>query len=126
MRAMMHLLQRHPIQVQGACHDWRTNPVVPDASDGVPRRLETACRNCYHANIRSFSTRTAGDANMAEHKTILIVDDDLELSDGLRAVLERQGYRVIQARDGHQGKLQVYNQRPDLVILDMMMPRMGG
>jgi DNA-binding response OmpR family regulator len=63
---------------------------------------------------------------MAEQKTILIVDDDLELSDGLRIMLERQGYRVLQARDGHQGKLQVYNQRPDLVILDMMMPRMGG
>ena len=32
----------------------------------------------------------------------------------------------MQARDGQQGKQQVYNQRPDLVILDMMMPRMGG
>jgi DNA-binding response OmpR family regulator len=63
---------------------------------------------------------------MAEQKTILVVDDDYELSDGLRAVLERQGFRVIQARDGHQGKQQIYNQHPDLVILDMMMPRMGG
>ena len=63
---------------------------------------------------------------MAEKKTILVVDDDMELSDGLRAVLERQGHRVIQARDGQQGKQQIYNQRPDLVILDMMMPRMGG
>ena len=63
---------------------------------------------------------------MADTKTILIVDDDMELSDGLRVVLERQGYRVIQARDGHQGKQQIYQQRPDLVILDMMMPRMGG
>ena len=63
---------------------------------------------------------------MPETKTILIVDDDVELSDGLRAVLERQGFRVIQARDGHQGKQAVYAQRPDLVILDMMMPRMGG
>ena len=63
---------------------------------------------------------------MPETKTILVVDDDMELSDGLRAVLERQGYRVIQARDGHQAKQQIYNQRPNLVILDMMMPRMGG
>jgi DNA-binding response OmpR family regulator len=63
---------------------------------------------------------------MPEPKTILVVDDDVELSDGLRSVLERQGYRVIQARDGQQGKQQVYNHHPDLVILDMMMPRMGG
>jgi len=63
---------------------------------------------------------------MANAKTILVVDDDMELSDGLRVVLERQGYRVFQARDGQQGKQMVYQHHPDLVILDMMMPRMGG
>jgi DNA-binding response OmpR family regulator len=40
--------------------------------------------------------------------------------------LEKQGYTVIQAHDGHQGKQMIYNHKPDLVILDMMMPRMGG
>src|SRR5258707_15250520 len=63
---------------------------------------------------------------MAAQKTILVVDDDHELSDGLRAVLENQGFRVLQARDGQQGKQLVYQHHPDLVILDMMMPRMGG
>src|SRR5215510_3148664 len=63
---------------------------------------------------------------MAEQKLILVVDDDRELVDAMRTVLERQGYRVIQAHDGHQGKQAIYNQKPDLVILDMMMPRMGG
>src|SRR5437773_5364671 len=63
---------------------------------------------------------------MAEAKTILVVDDDYELSDGIRAVLENQGFRVLQARDGQQGKQMVYNHHPDLVILDMMMPRMAG
>jgi DNA-binding response OmpR family regulator len=63
---------------------------------------------------------------MADQKLILIVDDDRELVEGVRAVLERQGFKVIQAHDGHQGKQAIYNQKPDLVILDMMMPRMGG
>src|SRR5437870_11366660 len=63
---------------------------------------------------------------MPSGKTILVVDDDMELSDGLRAMLERQGHRVIQARDGQQGKQMIYQYKPDLVILDMMMPRMGG
>ena len=63
---------------------------------------------------------------MASGKTILVVDDDQELSDGLRIVLERQGYKVLQARDGQQGKQMIYQHQPDLVILDMMMPRMGG
>jgi DNA-binding response OmpR family regulator len=64
--------------------------------------------------------------DMANPKTILVVDDDYELSDGLRIVLERQGHRVLQARDGQQGKQMVYQHHPDLLILDMMMPRMGG
>jgi DNA-binding response OmpR family regulator len=63
---------------------------------------------------------------MSAPKTILIVDDDRELVDGLRALLERQGYKVITAGDGVQGKNTIYNQKPDLVILDMMMHRMGG
>ena len=63
---------------------------------------------------------------MAERKLILVVDDDHELSDGIRAVLESQGHKVIQARDGQQGQQMIYQQRPDLVILDMMMPRKGG
>lgn len=63
---------------------------------------------------------------MSEKKTILIVDDDRELVDALRAMLERHGYAVLHAHDGHQGKQMIYNHRPALVILDMMMPRMGG
>ena len=59
-------------------------------------------------------------------KTVLIVDDDYELVEGLRMVLERQGFNVIRASNGQEGKAAIYNQRPDLVILDMMMPRMGG
>ncbi len=63
---------------------------------------------------------------MAGSKTILVVDDDHEMIEGMRAVLEKQGHTVIHAHDGHQGKQMIYNQKPDLVILDMMMPRMGG
>jgi DNA-binding response OmpR family regulator len=63
---------------------------------------------------------------MADGKSVLIVDDDMELSDGLRVMLEKQGFRVFQARDGQHGKQMVYQHHPDLVILDMMMPRMGG
>ena len=63
---------------------------------------------------------------MAENKTILLVDDDRELLDGLRTLLEKQGFTVLAANNGHQAKTAIYNQVPDLVILDMMMPGMGG
>src|SRR5437660_10345679 len=59
-------------------------------------------------------------------KTVLIVDDDYDLVEGLRMVLERQRIHVMRASNGQEGKAAIYNQRPDLVILDMMMPRMGG
>src|SRR4051812_22914636 len=63
---------------------------------------------------------------MADKKLILIVDDDTELSDGIRAVLESHGHKVVQARDGQQGKNVIYQQRPAPVTPEMMMPRMGG
>lgn len=63
---------------------------------------------------------------MAEPKTVLIIDDDRELVAGLRALLEKEGHKVLQAHDGHQGKQAIYSNTPDLVILDMMMHRMGG
>ena len=78
------------------------------------------------AIVDEENTETDEGRTMAEQKVILVVDDDRELVDAMRAVLERQGFKVIQAHDGHQGKQAIYNQRPDLVILDMMMPRMGG
>ncbi len=61
-----------------------------------------------------------------EAKVILVADDDHELNDGLRSVLEKKGYRVVQASDGVQAKELVSQQQPDLMILDMVMPRMGG
>jgi DNA-binding response OmpR family regulator len=63
---------------------------------------------------------------MAEQKVILIVDDDDELRDAIRTMLETHGHKVIQARDGQEGQNLIYQQRPDLVILDMMMRRKGG
>ncbi len=63
---------------------------------------------------------------MTNPRTILIVDDDVDLAEGLKLVLSRGGYRILQARDGRQAKEVVDRERPDLVIIDMMMPKMGG
>ena len=57
---------------------------------------------------------------------ILVVDDDQHIRHLLRAVLERQGYSVVEAKNGHEG-LQRYRAAPtDLVITDMQMPVMDG
>lgn len=62
----------------------------------------------------------------AEGKLILLVDDDRELNDGLRIVLEDHGHRVIQAFDGVEAREMVNEHRPDLMILDLTIPRVSG
>jgi DNA-binding response OmpR family regulator len=63
---------------------------------------------------------------MARDKTILVVDDDAALVAGLQAVLEDRGYRVATAHDGAEGQLVAEREQPDLVIVDMMMPKKSG
>jgi len=59
-------------------------------------------------------------------KRILVVDDDREIIDTLKVALEAKGYDVIIARDGNQGLAMADREDPDLVILDMMMPKRSG
>lgn len=60
------------------------------------------------------------------YKTILLVDDDPEIVETMRAVLENRGYRVLVARDGNAGLAVAERESPDLVVLDMMMPKKSG
>lgn len=57
---------------------------------------------------------------------ILIIEDDKVISDGLRQVLESEGYEVACAFDGDTGLYMVKTESPDLVILDIMIPNMNG
>jgi DNA-binding response OmpR family regulator len=59
-------------------------------------------------------------------KRILLVDDDYEIIESLRYTLEAKGYKVLVARDGNQGLALAEREDPDLVILDMMMPKRSG
>jgi len=58
---------------------------------------------------------------MNDRKTILIIDDDADLVEIIRTVLEQNGYTVISASNGTEGLTKVETQRPDLIILDVMM-----
>jgi DNA-binding response OmpR family regulator len=57
---------------------------------------------------------------------ILLVDDDYEIIESMRLALEAKGYGVLIARDGNQGLAMAEREDPDLVILDMMMPKRSG
>lgn len=59
-------------------------------------------------------------------KTILIVDDELSNAEVLSLILEEEGYRVYCAANGLIGLEKIQELRPDLVVLDLMMPIMDG
>lgn len=68
--------------------------------------------------------RNTGEGAQAQQ--ILIVDDDPDIIESVRFPLERKGYQVFVARDGNQGITIAEREEPDLVILDMMMPKRSG
>ena len=57
---------------------------------------------------------------------ILVVDDDPDILEAVALILESQGYEVVTARDGIEGLANLKAEQPDLMILDLMMPRMDG
>ncbi len=59
-------------------------------------------------------------------KTILIVDDEEFIVDLLATLLEDEHYRVLRAYDGEQALVVAQHERPELIITDIMMPRMSG
>jgi DNA-binding response OmpR family regulator len=58
--------------------------------------------------------------------TILVIDDEALLREDIVEELEDEGYRVLQAGDGHEGLKQILQHQPDLVICDITMPRKNG
>jgi len=70
--------------------------------------------------------RTSADVAVRSGKRILLVDDDNEIVESMRTVLETRGYEILVAKDGNQGLVMAESESPDLVVLDMMMPKRSG
>jgi two-component system response regulator VicR len=64
-------------------------------------------------------------ANMTGKK-VLLVDDDPDIQDAIKVVLESKGYQVISARNGKECLEKLEAEEPDLMILDLLMPIMDG
>jgi len=62
---------------------------------------------------------------MSERKKILIIDDDLDFVLGTRMMLESGNYEVIEASSGKMGIEKVHEEKPDLVLVDIMMETWG-
>ena len=59
-------------------------------------------------------------------KTLLIADDCRSILEYLRIELQHEGYRILMAEDGDEAVLMFQAEQPDVVVLDISMPRMGG
>jgi DNA-binding response OmpR family regulator len=68
----------------------------------------------------------ADEKKPAGKKRILLVDDDYEIIESMKMALESRGYQILVARDGNQGLAMAEREDPDLLILDMMMPKRSG
>ena len=58
--------------------------------------------------------------------TVLVVDDEFEIVDVLETILTDEGYRVLTACNGKQGLVSLSEEKPDVLLLDFMMPILGG
>jgi len=70
--------------------------------------------------------KTSPVSAAASGKKVLIVDDDYEIIEAVRYALEGAGHTVVIARDGNQGLALAERENPDLIVLDMMMPKRSG
>lgn len=59
-------------------------------------------------------------------QTILVIDDDAELRDTIAAMLEQEGFRVLQSDDGRTGLDRALTAKPDLILVDLRLPGMSG
>ena len=60
------------------------------------------------------------------NEKILVVDDDPDILDAVTMILESQGYQVVTAQDGIEALANLKAEKPDLMILDLLMPKMDG
>lgn len=63
---------------------------------------------------------------MADLKTILLIDDDIDLQQLIKIALRSRGYAVETANNGLEGLDKLTAVKPDMIILDMNMPKLGG
>lgn len=63
---------------------------------------------------------------ISEKKTVLVVDDETDLREAIATALEYEGFVVVKAVDGDEGVKQAELTKPDLILLDILMPKRDG
>ncbi|NEO38567.1 MAG: response regulator [Moorea sp. SIOASIH] len=96
-------------------------PIPVESEPGV----KTIAAETLLTQLHSSMTTSKMTTNSRD-KTILIVDDEAPIRELLKQHLRAEGYRIQEAKDGWEAIQQIKQERPDLIILDVVMPRMNG
>src|SRR5262245_28058757 len=99
--------------------DWSAIPLLTAAMRAM---IDSVAASTFAARRLPDGIRTMPP----QQRTILLVDDDHEIIESMRTVLENKGYRILVARDGNSGLMVAERENPDLLVLDMMMPKKSG
>ncbi|PHY01827.1 MAG: two-component system response regulator [Planctomycetaceae bacterium] len=92
----------------------------------VQRKSKKSPEDKEHNTLEKTVSSSQQSATKGVPKRVLLVDDDTEIVESMRTVLESRGYHILIARDGNQGLMMAEKEEPDLVVLDMMMPKRSG
>ena len=95
-------------------NDRRDGTIAPDSIDGASEPHPEA------------NPRPPRSMPKTARATVLVVDDEEEICDLVSYNLAREGYRVVQEHDGEAGLNRVFKSAPDLLILDLLLPKMSG
>jgi DNA-binding response OmpR family regulator len=101
-------------------------PAPKKAKKAVKSRRADAAAGAAGADENPVAAASQSPPEPPRGRRVLLVDDDPEIIESMRTVLESKGYEILVARDGNQGLLMAERENPDLVVLDMMMPKRSG
>ncbi|MFC1916804.1 PleD family two-component system response regulator [Chloroflexota bacterium] len=77
-------------------------------------------------NQSNKSKGTGGNIKMAKKAKILLIDDDIDFINATKTVLESKPYEIIVAHDGDEGLMKAKTEKPDLILMDVIMPIKDG
>jgi DNA-binding response OmpR family regulator len=84
------------------------------------------CQHTLGQDLLTLQAIEGQEEKMPGQKTILIIDDNPAVIEALQSHLTANGYDVISASDGREGLKKAQEEKPDLVLLDITMPRVNG
>lgn len=106
-----------------------TLPIAKKQSGAEKRELDFVKKmdiNVLVNQLRAQLGRSDTGPESIGKKTVLVVDDEASIRELLRQELEAEGYAVREAADGREALAEVKKQKPDLIVLDVMMPELSG